>query len=406
LTKELINTVIAVSITDNDCGTSKGSFLATTSADIEGRFLAQDVPLKGGDKLARGTMLSSTLVSRLKSSGPQKILVRSPLHCQKASGICATCYGLSERGALYRKGTNVGIIAGHALGEPVTQMQMRTFHTGGAGSDGLTNYFQQAKDLFKVPAKLKGSATLSEVNGKVEKIETDALGGKKVTIAGKLHTIPHTTPILPKIRVGAQVRKAEALSTGRKNAHDILKITGSIGAVRNHLTTELDSLYTTTTGNERRRNIETVIRTMTNVAEITESAPHENLLRGQMMSLSEVQGRNRGLKASGQPAIKFKPVLKPMDKVPLSGQEDWMARLNFQRLKDTLIEGGAQNWKSDIHGHPIPGLAHGAAFGLDAPKPRPTTSALKSPNPVKLPPTKNLPPSPRSKSFFGNVFGD
>lgn len=410
LTKELINTVIGVSITDQDCGTTKGAFLAITARDVEGRFLAQDVPLKGGDKLTRGTLLSSVLVKRVQNSGPQKVLVRSPLHCQKANGICATCYGLNERGTLYKKGTNVGVIAGHALGEPVTQMQMRTFHTGGAGSDGLTDYFQQAKDLFKVPEKLRGSATLAEVSGRVEKIETDALGGKKVTIAGKLHTVPHTTQLLPGIRVGAQVKKADALSQGRKNPHDILRITNSMNAVRNHITTELDSLYVNTTGNERRRNIETVIRAMTDVGQITENAPHENLLNGQMASLSELQEKNRQLKVSGQPLIKFKPVLKPMDKVPLSGQEDWMARLNFQRLKDTLIEGGAQNWKSDINGHPIPGIAHGAAFGLDAPKPvvpKAVTPVLNPPNPVRLSPTKKAVQKPKKPAgFFGNIFGE
>jgi hypothetical protein len=175
-------------------------------------------------------------------------------------------------------------------------------------------------------------------------------------------------------------------------------------AVRNHITTELDSLYVETTGNERRRNIETVIRAMTDVGQVTENAPHENLLNGQMGSLSELREKNRQLKISGQPLIKFKPVLKPMDKVPLSGQEDWMARLNFQRLKDTLIEGGAQNWKSDIHGHPIPGLAHGAAFGLEAPKP---ITVRTTPAPAKLSRKKNIgtKPSPSSSGFLGNIFG-
>jgi len=402
LTKELINTVIAYSVTDKDCGTSKGTLMSVMAKDIEGRYLAREVPLKSGDKLTRGTLVSSALLTRMKNSGPQKVLVRSPLHCQQATGICATCYGLNERGTLYKKGTNVGIIAGHALGEPVTQMQMRTFHTGGAGTDGLTDYFQQAKDLFKVPEKLRGAATLAEVTGRVDKIETDALGGKKVTIGGKLHVVPHSTPLLPKIRVGADVKKTDALSVGRKNPHDILRISNNIHAVRNHLTTELDSLYVETTGNERRRNIETVIRAMTDVAQVTESSEHENLLNGQMMSLSRIENRNKELKKLGLPTIQHKPLLKPMDKVPLSGKEDWMARLNFQRLKDTLIEGGAQNWKSDIQGHPIPGLAHGAAFGLQAPKTAAISSPFpKPPKPVKLP--APVPAAPQG--IFGSFFG-
>jgi DNA-directed RNA polymerase subunit beta' len=411
LTKELINTVIGYSVKEEDCGTSKGVLMSNAAKDVEGRFLAQEVPLKGGDKLTKGTLISSALHARIKSSGPSKVLVRSPLHCRKANGICATCYGLNERGKLYTKGTNVGVIAGHALGEPVTQMQMRTFHTGGAGADGLTDYFQQAKDLFKVPEKLRGAATLSEVTGAIEKIERDALGGKKVTIAGKLHIIPHTTPMLENLRVGSQVRKADPLSEGRKNPHDILRITNNMNAVRNHITTELDGLYVETTGNERRRNIETVIRAMTDVAQVTESSSNENLLNGQMASLSEIEERNRELKRLGQPLIKYKPVLKPMDKVPLSGKEDWMARLNFQRLKDTLIEGGAQNWKSDINGHPITGIAHGAAFGLEHPAipkasqiPATTSPTMRPPNAVKSPTPTQKPNAPTNTGFFGSFF--
>jgi len=392
LTKELINTVIGQSIDKKDCGTTRGSLLNTNVSDIEGRYLAKDVELKGGDKILRGTLITTNLHTRLKNSGPQKVLVRSPLHCQVSNGICATCYGLSERGKPYEVGTNIGIIAGHALGEPVTQMQMRTFHTGGAGSSAVDDYYARAKDLFKVPKKLRGQATLSTVSGTVQKITPDALGGKVVRIDNKDHIVPHTNELLPSVRVGTQIRKAEALSTGRKNPHEILKITNSISAVRNHITSELGKLYMDSTGIGRRRNVEVVVRAMTDVTSVGNNSEDEGLLRGQLTSLSALENRNKELKMLGLPEVKHTPVLKSLDKVPLSGQEDWMARLNFQRLKDTFVEGTAQNWKSDINGHPIPGLAHGAEFGVDK-TPTLTTSALK----VNLPEIKKNP----SFSFFG-----
>ena len=380
LTKELINTVIDNTIKTKDCGTPRGALLSSMESDVEGRYLAGDVPVKDGQTIPKGTLITPQIRSKIKNDGPKKILVRSPLYCTEVKGICATCYGLNERGALYSTGTNVGIIAGHALGEPITQMQMRTFHTGGVGgTSGVGDYFTAAEDLFKVPKKLKGSATLSMVAGKVEKIETDALGGKIVTIAGKPHVVPFTNPLLSEVRVGAEVDKADALSEGRKNPHDILSITKNMGAVRNHLADSLNDLYSETTGNERRRNIETVIRAMTDLTRIDDPGDDYTYLRGQLVPMSEIERKNKELRSMNKREIRHTPQLKAMNKMPLAAQEDWMARLNFQRLEETFVEGAAQNWKSDIHGHPIPGIAHGAEFGLEPP------GSVKLPNASALP---------------------
>jgi DNA-directed RNA polymerase subunit beta' len=407
LTKELINTVIDNKIRSKDCGTTKGTLLPSMDADVEGRFLAGDVPLKDGQTLKRGSLVTSQVRQQIKKSGPAKVLVRSPLNCKEVKGICSTCYGLNERGTLYTVGTNVGVIAGHALGEPITQMQMKTFHTGGVGGESdVGDYFTAAEDLFKVPSTLKGSATLAEISGKIQKIETDALGGKTVTIDGKKHVVPHTNQLLPQIRVGYEVKKAEALSTGRKNPHDILRITKSMGAVRNHITDSLSALYVPTTGHERRRNIETVIRAMTDLTRIDDPGDDSSYLRGQLVPMSEVEAKNRDLKAMGKRPIKHKPKLKAMNQMPLAGQEDWMARLNFQRLKETYIEGAAQNWKSDIHGHPISGIAHGAEFGLEPSQTVKTPGLPKPVTPVSLstatpkPADKSQTAQPKKTRFF------
>jgi DNA-directed RNA polymerase subunit beta' len=408
LTKELINTVIDNTIKSRDCGTNRGALLSAMESDIEGRFLAGEVPLKDGPTLAKGTLITPQIRSKIKNDGPRKVLVRSTLYCNETKGICATCYGLSERGALYPVGTNVGIIAGHALGEPITQMQMRTFHTGGVGgTSGVSDYYTAAEDLFKVPQKLKGAATLATVSGKIEKIESDPLGGKIVTIDGRKHVVPFTTPLLSSIRVGAEVEKTDALSEGRKNPHDILSITNNMSAVRMHLSDSLNELYTETTGNERRRNIETVIRAMTDLTRIDDPGDDTTYLRGQLVPLSEIELKNKELRAMSKREIKHSPQLKAMNKMPLAAQEDWMARLNFQRLQETYTEGAAQNWKSDIHGHPIAGIAHGAEFGLEPPGSQPLPAAPKITDrvvniPKVVPPGNPKPtlPSQNKPGFF------
>lgn len=363
LAKDIVNTVMNEHITVRDCMTPKGSFMQVTEGDVEGRILAAPVSLKGGDVVKKGEFIVPSVLKRIRNSGPSKILVRSPLYCAADSGICAMCYGLNERGQLYSVGTNIGVISGQAMSEPVTQMQMRTFHTGGAsGTGGLADAFQGTKDLLMVPKKLKGEATIADRAGTITKIEKNTgTGGEIVYVGTRKHFIKADRPRLPEIKVGVQVKAGQALSQGRVNPNHLLKATKNVYAVRNHLTTELDTLYT---GDVRRRNIEVVVKTMTNVGMVGDAAGQNDLVRGQLTSLSQVEARNKDLKAAGLEPVKVSPVLKPLNKVPLSGREDWMARLNYQRLEDTYLEGAAQGWSSDIHGHPISGLIHGAEFGM------------------------------------------
>lgn len=362
LTKDLVNTVIGYNITMEDCNTTKGIALDIKDSDVEGRYLNSDVKLKDNSVIRKGTPLTTIEISRIKNSKISQVVVRSSLRCEARKGICQKCFGLNEAGKLHAIGTNIGTIAGHAIGEPVTQMQMRTFHTGGVGGDGLTDYFQAAKDLFNVPKKLRGAAVLSSESGAVSAIKnrTDGTGGKDVIVNNKSHYIPADRALLPNVKVGYFVKAGEALSDGRPNPHDILNITKSIPKVRNHITSSLMEAYA---GDTRRRNVETVIKAMTNITRIQDPSTETDIIRGQYMPLTEIDHRNKERRAKGLPLIKHTPELKPMNKVPLTAQEDFLARLNYQRLQDTYQDGAAQMWSSDIHGHPIAGIANGAEFG-------------------------------------------
>jgi DNA-directed RNA polymerase subunit beta' len=391
LTKDIINTTINYHITAEDCGTTNGVAADPndSTADIFGRYLAQEVKLKGGDVIAAKTLLTPTIVTRIKNSGVHKIIVRSPLYCRQPIGICNHCHGLNENNKLYSLGTNVGVIAGQALGEPVTQMAMRTFHSGGvAGEVGITDYFERAKQIFFIPKILPDAAVLATVGGTVGSVQKNtALGGFDVMVSGTLHRIPARLSPLLHIQLGAVVKKGDPLSTGPINPHDMLSQTGNINAVRNYMTDELIKVYP---GGTRRRNVETVIKAMTNLTRV-EHDPTELYTRGQLAPMSEIEHQNRMANQTNSPIIQHSPILRPMTQVPLDGQEDWMARLNYRKLQETYEEGAAQGWSSDIHGHPIPGLAHGAEFGVRLPKgvesPAPTVETIvapKAPKPSKI----------------------
>jgi DNA-directed RNA polymerase subunit beta' len=361
LTKDIINTVINYQVSSEDCGTTKGVSMSPADKDATDRYLAKKVELKDGTSIEAGTLLTSTLTTRIQNSGVNQIIVRSPLHCQMQRGICAKCFGLNEKGRHHDIGTNVGVIAGHALGEPVTQLTMRTFHTGGVSGPGdVVDAFQRVKDLFRVPETLPNEAALSTVTGTVEAVRPDPRGGYSVFIAGKEHRVVTGKP-LPNIHVGAQVQRGQALSEGPINPKHLLAQTRNMSKVRAYMTDEIDTAYG---GMVRRRNIETVVKAMTNLTHVNSAPAESGMMRGQTVPLSEVEAFNAEARAAGRPTITHTPQLRSMTQVPLSGQEDWMARLNYQRMKETYQEGAAQGWASDIHGHPIPGLAHGAEFGM------------------------------------------
>ena len=237
-----------------------------------------------------------------------------------------------------------------------------TFHQGGvAGQSSAMDAFSRAKQIFKAPEKLPDSATLATMSGKVDKVVVDARGGHTVTIDGKDHRVV-TGQLLDDVKVGKEIQRGDSLSTGLINPHHLLEQTKDIGRTRDFLASELEKVYGNMT---RRRNIETVVKAMTNLTEITDAPSGSPYRRGMTAPLNEVEAHNAEAHEFGHELVSHTPKLKALTQIPLTGTEDWLARLNYQRLKETYTEGAAQGWKSNIHsGHPIPALAHGAEFGL------------------------------------------
>ena len=193
-------------------------------------------------------------------------------------------------------------------------------------------------------------------------VKDTALGGHDIYIDNTRHYVPAQQTLLEHVQAGAEVKKGETLSSGFVDPHELLKLTNNVHAVRGYLTNEISKTYGAKT--IRRRNIETVVRAMTNLTQIESAPDHHEYTRGALMPLSEIEAVNATATAEGKAKIHHKPILKAMSEMPLAMQEDWLARLNYNKLETTYREGGAQAWRSDIHGAPVAGLAHGAEYGL------------------------------------------
>jgi DNA-directed RNA polymerase subunit beta' len=376
LTKEMMQSSMDQLITNHDCGTNRGIAMnvENDSKNMLDRFLARDVPLgvRGGkDKgvIPAGTAVTPELVARLKNNKIKDVTVRTPLKCAEPHGICSVCYGVGHTGAMHQKGTNLGVIAAHSLGEPLTQMAMNAFHTGGvAGSIGAraVDQFTIVQQLVHMPETLPGSAVLSTADGEVEKVLHDkATGGWKVHIGGVEHFVPALKGA-PIVKAGQKLEKGDSLSHGPKNPRDLLPLKG-LKAVQQYLVDELEGIYGGKS-NIHRRNAEVFVRALTNLSEVVDPGDHPELMRGDKVTTSQVAHFNSNLSKDKKP-VQYHPVLKGTTVLPTEMQTDWLAMLQSKNLKRTIGEGAAEGWFSDIHHvHPIPGMAIGMEFGKGKPK--------------------------------------
>jgi DNA-directed RNA polymerase beta subunit/DNA-directed RNA polymerase beta' subunit len=220
---------------------------------------------------------------------------------------------------------------------------------------------ERAMTLLQLPKTVKGSATLSTVGGVVRKVERDAAGGVNIFVDDGKGLRKHYVPAGRKLlgSVGGKVRPGDPLSSGPVNPHDLLPLAG-VARTQGFLANELHSIY----GKEgvRRRHSEVLVRAVSSVARVEDPGDHATLLPGDYVDTNATAQWND--KHRGKAPVQYTPVVRGVEQLPLDVSEDWLARLNHERGRKTIIEAAQQNWSTDLHGrHPIPGLIYGVEFG-------------------------------------------
>lgn len=382
LSKLLMASTMDMLVTGNDCGTSRGIALPVVDKEVNDRVLQKDFTA-GGMRVAAGTVLDPSLLSKMRAADKNAhVVVRSPLKCEHAKGVCQKCMGLAASGREHDVGENVGVMSAQTLGERAVQLTMREFHTGGAvgtgGGSKVIGGFDRFEQLMWLPRKIADSATMATKSGFIDKVENDPTG-VKVWIGGKAHHVGKDRDGSPlwksstKVKgwsppkQGMKVERGQVLSDPTRtfvNPHELYKATGSIESVQNFLTDEVYGLYKDE--GVKRKHVETVVKAMSNLTKVEDPGDYEGALRGEFQPTSKVQAISKELVRNGKRPIAHKPVLKGVNVLPLSLQEDWLAKLQHERLTGTLLEAAAVGAKSNIHGtHPVPGIAYGAEFGLN-----------------------------------------
>lgn len=381
LSKLLMANTMDLVVTGHDCGTQRGVAMPVSDKEVNDRYLMKDFSAKNLHVPA-GTLLNSDLVSKIRSADKNaQVVVRSPLKCEHAKGICQKCLGINADGHDHSIGENVGVVAAQTLGERAVQLTLKEFHTGGAvatgGGKNLVSGIDRLSQLTNLPKKLPSSSTLAMRSGTIEKIEDDPTG-VKVWIGGKDHHIskdPHGIPLWRPLgtvqgweppKVGMKIERGQSLSDPSRttvNPHDLYKATGSMETVQNYLTNELHRLYKDE--GVKRGHVEVLVKSLSNLTKIRDPGDYDGILRGEFHPHSRIASLNRELVQQGKRPIEHEPVLKGVEILPLSVQDDWMAKMNHERLGQTIIEAAATLGRSNLHGtHPVPGIAFGAEFGI------------------------------------------
>ncbi|NMA62332.1 MAG: DNA-directed RNA polymerase subunit beta', partial [Firmicutes bacterium] len=261
--------------------------------------------------------------------------IRSVLACQTRYGVCVQCYGRDlAYGSLVEVGEAVGIVAAQSIGEPGTQLTMRTFHTGGVAGDDITAGLPRVEELFEA-RKPKGQAIITEIAGTIS--ITESKGVRKAIIQGpegeKSYTIPYGARL--RVRDGSELAAGDRITEGSVNPHDILAVQGPL-AVQEYLVQEVQEVYRSQGVNINDKHIEVIVRQMLRKVKIEDSGD-TLMLPGSLVDIFDFEEENNKVVAEGGTPAQAKPILLGITKASLA-TESFLSAASFQETTRVLTE--------------------------------------------------------------------
>ncbi len=370
LTRRLVDVSQDVIIREEDCLTerglsktiavpnARGKLVAADNVEtsVYARTLAQSITDADGTVLAEaGIDLGDVIIDKLVDAGVTEVKVRSVLTCEAATGTCAMCYGRSlATGKLVDVGEAVGIVAAQSIGEPGTQLTMRTFHTGGVAGDDITQGLPRVVELFEARTP-KGKAPIAEASGRIKVDETDRMrklvlvrddGGEDLA-----YPVPRrarlewddANNVRHSIKDGDHVEVGQQLTAGTIDPQDVLRVRG-VRRVQEHLVEEVQQVYRTQGAPIHDKHIEIIIRQMLRRITVIESGD-TNMLPGELVDRNSYESENRAVVTEGNTPAQGRPVLMGITKASLA-TESWLSAASFQETTKVLTD-AAIHGKSD-----------------------------------------------------------
>ncbi len=360
LTRRLVDVSQDIIVREHDCGSHDGIVLCDIKEGNQiieklherliGRFVIEDLkdPKTGEILVDTDTMITESIADKIVAAGIEKVKVRSVLGCRSKHGVCQKCYGMGlARRELVNIGEAVGIIAAQSIGEPGTQLTMRTIHSGGvAGVADITQGLPRVEELFEA-RKPKGLAIITEIDGKV-KISEDKKK-KEVIITSKDNSKSYTIPFGSKLKVadGDIVEAGDPLTEGSINPNDILIIKGAEG-VYTYLVQEVQKVYRNQGVDINDKHVEVIGRQMLKKVRVEDNADTD-MFPGALVDMYEFEDKNKEAEEKGLRPATGKRVLLGITKAALA-TDSFLSAASFQETTRVLTEAAIKGKVDDLEG--------------------------------------------------------
>ena len=359
LTRRMVDISQDVIVTEDDCHThgyveayefkDGNELVENLYTRIVGRTSFEDVKDENGEILAKkDQLIDEDTAEKIVAAGVKKVKLRSVLECRSKQGVCAKCYGRNlATGKPVNIGEAVGIIAAQSIGEPGTQLTMRTFHSGGIAGVGITSGLPRVEELFEA-RKPKGLAYIAENSGTVSLIQNEKKTDVEIESEDghvQKYNIPFGSRLL--VKDGDVVEKGDQLTEGSLDPHDVLNVLGKVG-VQNYITKEVQKVYRIQGVEIDDRHIEVIARQMLKKVKIDESGDTE-FLPGSLQERREVDFINEKLIEEGKEPAEYTQELLGITKASLA-TDSWLSAASFQETTRVLTDASIKGKVDDLMG--------------------------------------------------------
>lgn len=363
LTRRLVDVAQDVIIREDDCGTDRGLLIRaitdgkevteTLEERLQGRYTRKSVkhPETGEVLIGADQLITEDMARKIVDAGVEEVTIRSVFTCATRHGVCRHCYGINlATGDAVEVGEAVGTIAAQSIGEPGTQLTMRTFHTGGVASNtDITQGLPRIQEIFEA-RNPKGEAVITEVKGNVVEIEEDAsTRTKKVYVQGKTgmgeYVVPFTARM--KVEVGDEVNRGAALTEGSIQPKRLLEVRDTL-SVETYLLAEVQKVYRSQGVEIGDKHVEVMVRQMLRKVRVMDPGDTD-LLPGTLMDISDFTDANKDIVISGGIPATSRPVLMGITKASLE-TNSFLSAASFQETTRVLTDAAIRGKKDHLLG--------------------------------------------------------
>ncbi|MCQ9209561.1 DNA-directed RNA polymerase subunit beta' [Granulicatella seriolae] len=362
LTRRLVDVAQDVIIRETDCGSDRGLTISSIREGNEiiesleerllGRYAQRSVldPKTGEVLVGHNELITEDIARKIIDAGIEEVTIRSAFTCNTNHGVCKHCYGRNlATGSEVEVGEAVGTIAAQSIGEPGTQLTMRTFHTGGVAGDDITQGLPRIQEIFEA-RNPKGVATITEVTGEVVSIDENATTRTKdVTVKGATDTRTYTVPFTARLKVeeGQTIHRGAPITEGSIDPKELLRVRDVL-SVENYLLREVQKVYRMQGVEIGDKHVEVMVRQMLRKVRVMDPGSTE-LLPGTLLDISDFSDRNRTAIMAGEVPATARPVLLGITKASLE-TNSFLSAASFQETTRVLTDAAIRGKRDHLLG--------------------------------------------------------